>query len=167
MTVIVGVCRKYLINKHLVFRTDLYFPVGIKKIPVLILMKLAEPFFPVASVNYGIGISKILIVVIFRINTAILILVPIYVMAQIKILVLCRLQDGKTDIRTGNFQPCIGFCIYRLKRLNIRRAVFLKEFCRRWFRLFFRLYIRLRLPLLFPFAAAAGQKNGEHKQNIK
>lgn len=127
MTVIVGVCRKYLINKHLVFRTDLYFPVGIKKIPVLILMKPAEPLFPVASVNYGIGISKILIVVIFRINAAILILIPIYVMAQIKVLVLCRLQDGKTDIRTGNFQPCIGFCIYRLKRLNIRRAVFLKD----------------------------------------
>ena len=92
-------------------------------------MKPAEPLFPVASVNYGIGISKILIVVIFRINAAILILVPIYVMAQIKVLVLCRLQDGKAGIRTGNFQPCIDLCVYRLKRLNIRRAIFLKEFC--------------------------------------
>ena len=84
---------------------------GIKKIPVLELMELAEHFIPVAAINNRVGIGKIRIIVILCIDTSVVILFPVNIMGQIEGFILRRLQYGEADIRAGDFQPGISLRI--------------------------------------------------------
>ena len=111
MPVIIGISGKDFIGQSFSRRVNLYLTMGIKKIPVLELMELAEHFIPVAAINNRVGIGKIRIIVILCIDTSVVILFPVNIMGQIKGFILRRLQYGEADIRAGDFQPGISLRI--------------------------------------------------------
>ena len=124
MTVIIIICRKYLICQNLVRKVNLKSRMLFHKCSVFKQMQILKhrAVFHIVPVDHGIGIGEVLGVEILREDRAGIFIIPIGIVIQVEGVVGGTLHNGIIYIRIRNTDPCVTVRTFLYDLCEVNRA---------------------------------------------